>query len=221
MSSVAAGRWAPLPFSALCLIFALFAMPRFAAAAPPPPEGAQPASIDGFRAARFGMTEEELRRAIRKDFPKAGLSVATNPSEKTTVLSLTESGLLPDTGPARISYILGYRSKRLIEVNILWVSNGASASDATVVGTANNLRDYFSAQRFKAQSVVRNRKLEDGAILVFRASDEGGRMVLLLLSGSGAAARRGKSTPPPLTLQLSYIADGAHPDIFRIGKGQF
>ena len=26
---------------------------------------------------------------------------------------------------------------------------------------------------------------------------------------------------PPLTLELSYIEDPAHPDVFKIGKGQF
>ena len=26
---------------------------------------------------------------------------------------------------------------------------------------------------------------------------------------------------PPLSLELSYILDAAHPDVFRISKGQF
>jgi len=30
-----------------------------------------------------------------------------------------------------------------------------------------------------------------------------------------------KAKTPPLTLELSYIEDAAHPDVFRIGKGQF
>jgi hypothetical protein len=208
-----------------CLALLLLATAPAASAAPPAGETANPvatATIDGFRDAHFGMTEAELRRAIKKDFPRARIAVAINPSEKTTILSLTASNLLPDTGPARISYILGYQSKRLIQVNILWASNGTSAaSDDEVVASANSLRDYFSARKFKPDSVVRNQKLEGGAILVFRGSDEAGRMVVLVLIGSGAAARRGKKPPPPLTLELSYIADSAHPDIFRIGKGQF
>ena len=208
----------------LCLVLAAPAAQSEAAAAPSSAEAAKPeaAAIDGFRDAHFGMTETELRRAVDKDFPKSAVAVAVNPTEKTTILSLTAGGLLPDTGPARISYILGYQSKRLIQVNVVWVSSGTAASDAVVVGSANTLRDYFSAQKFKPQSIALNQKLGDGAILVFRGSDEERRMVLLLLNGSGAAARHGKKPPPPpLTLELSYIADSVHPDIFRIRKGQF
>jgi hypothetical protein len=195
-------------------------------AAAPPPAEAQPkpaARIEGFREAHFGMTEAELRRAIRKDFPQAvgRLRVAIHPTEKTTILSLTASNLLPDTGAARISYILGYKSKRLVQVNILWESDGKSAArDEAVVATANQLRDYFAAQNFRSDSIVRNQKLADGAILVFRASDAEGSMVALVLSGAAAAARHGKA-PPPLILELSYIKDSAHPDIYQIPKGQF
>jgi hypothetical protein len=49
-------------------------------------------------------------------------------------------------------------------------------------------------------------------------------MVLLLLSGVVASTQsEEKKEPktPPLTLELSYIEDAAHPDVFRIGKGQF
>jgi hypothetical protein len=58
---------------------------------------------------------------------------------------------------------------------------------------------------------------------VFRGSDNQKRMVLLLLSGVVASTQsEEKKEPktPPLTLELSYIEDAAHPDIFRIGKGQ-
>ena len=72
--------------------------------------------------------------------------------------------------------------------------------------------------------VIANRQLADNTIIVFRANDLQGRTVLLVLSGVAAAARtEEKKQPqaPPLTLKLSYIVDPAHPDIFRIGKGQF
>ena len=62
------------------------------------------------------------------------------------------------------------------------------------------------------------------AILVFRATDEQKRTVLLVLSGGAAAARAEDKKPPrpaPLTLELSYVEDAAHPDVFRIAKGLF
>jgi hypothetical protein len=76
----------------------------------PSPPAEPPAAIDGF------PNEEQVRQAIRKDFPTAAAKItsAVHPSEKTTVLSIGVADLLPDTGNARISYIFGYRSKKLI-----------------------------------------------------------------------------------------------------------
>jgi hypothetical protein len=192
---------------------------------PKPPAG-PPAQIEGFRKARFGMSEEQVRQAIRKDFPAATakLTIMVHPSEKTTVLSLSVADLLPHTGNARISYILGYRSKKLSQVNIVWTSDGTAAGDETVVGLANSLRDYFTSEKFKPDSVVVNHQLAADVILVFRGSDDQSRTVLLLLSGVAASARseeKKSPKPPPLTLELSYIEDPAHPDVFKIGKGQF
>lgn len=192
---------------------------------PGPPVG-PPAEIEGFRQARFGMNEEQVRQAIRKDFPAAAakLTIVVHPSEKTTVLSLSVTDLLPHTGTARISYILGYRSKKLDQVNIVWTSDGTVADDETIVAMANSLRDYFASENFKPDRVVVNHQLPDDGILVFRGSDDQNRTVLLLLSGAAGSARseeKKSPKPPPLTLELSYIEDPAHPDVFKIGKGQF
>jgi hypothetical protein len=192
---------------------------------PPSPPAGPPATIEGFRQALFGMSEEQVRQVIRKDFPAvaAKISSAIHPSEKTTVLSVTVADLLPNTGNAHVFYIFGYRSKKLIQINIVWTSEGSAASDETVVGTANSLRDYFASQNFKPDSAVANRQLAENTILVFRANDRDGRTVLLVLSGVAAAAREEKKGPRPplLTLELSYILDSAHPDVFQIAKGQF
>jgi len=185
-----------------------------------------PAAIEGFRQALFGMNEEQVRQVIRKDFPAAAAKISStiHPSEKTTVLSLVAADLLPNTGNACVSYIFGYRSKKLIQINIVWTGESTSASDETVVDIANSLRDYFASQNYKQESAVANRQLAENTILVFRANDLQGRTVLLVLSGVAAEARREEKKgprPPPLTLELSYIEDAAHPDVFRIAKGQF
>ena len=187
---------------------------------------APPTAIDGFRQARFGMNEEQVRQAIRAEFPAAAanLTSAVNPSEKTTILSLVLTDLLPHTGTAHVSYIFGYRSKKLIQVNILWSSDRSAAADEAIVATANSLRDYFASESFRSDSVVANRQLAANTILVFRANDDRKRTVLLVLSGAAATARaedKKGPRPPPLTLELSYIEDAAHPDVFKIGKGQF
>ena len=92
-----------------------------------------------------------------------------------------------------------------------------------MVGTANSLRDYFTSGNFASERIVVNRQLAENTILVFRASDGRKRTILLILSGAAASAHseEKKAPNPPLTLELSYIEDPAHPDVFRIGQGQF
>ena len=208
--------------------------PAARAAEPGPDAGAPPPAVtppvipgpvEGFRQARFGMSEAEVRQAVRRDFPAAAgrLSRTVHPREKTTVLAATVEGLLPDAGPARLFYILGYASKRLVQVNIVWSSDGRSAErDEAIVAAANALRDRFQAQHpAPPEEVVANQQLGEDAILVFRAAQPDGRMVLLLLSGVAAGRADRPPTAPPLTLQLSYIRDHRSPDIFRIGPGRF
>jgi hypothetical protein len=96
---------------------------------------------------------------------------------------------LPHTGSARVSYILGYRSKKLSQVNIVWASDGTTASDETVVGIANALRDYFTSENFKPYSIFFNHQLAANTILGFRGSDDQKRNVLLMLSGVAASVR--------------------------------
>lgn len=182
--------------------------------------------VEGFRQARFGMTEPEVRQAIRRDFPVAAgrLSRVTHPSERTTVLTITVEGLLLDAGSAQLSYILGYASKRLVQVNIAWASDGRStARDEAIVAAANTLRDHFRTQhRAPPDEVLINQQVDKNAFLVFRAAQADGRMVVLLLSGVAASGRADRTpAPPPLTLQLSYIRDRESPDIFRIERGRF
>jgi hypothetical protein len=182
---------------------------------------AQPATIEGFRGAHFGMDEQQIRQAIRRDFPGAAVTSAVNPSEKTTVLSVTVADLLPETGNARISYILGYRSKRLVQVNLLWISDRSASSDEALVGTANSLRDYFMSKSYKPERTIANRQIAEDAIVVFRTSDLNGRTILLVITGTPSASHISKQGQSPLTLELAYIEDPAHPDIFRINSGQF
>src|SRR5262249_7683996 len=159
--------------------------------------------------------------AIRREFPDARIARTVHPSEKTTVLSITVAGLLPDTGNARIYYILGYRSKTLVQVNLLWISDRSTSADEALVGAANSLRDYFISQKYKGDNPVANRQVAQNTIIVFRTTDLKGRTILLVLSGALAGALPVQQQQPPLTLELAYIENAARPDIFRIDKGQF
>src|SRR5438132_784735 len=78
--------------------------------------------VTGFRDARFGMGEPEVRAAITKSLgvKATDLTSAANPVEGTTVVTARVASLDPVPGPAQIAFIFGYSSKKLIQVNVIW-----------------------------------------------------------------------------------------------------
>lgn len=179
------------------------------------------AAIEGFRSARFGMTEAETRAAIRRDFAQAAERIASEqtPVERTQVLTVNVPDLIPDAGTARVSYILGHRSKRLIQVTILWGPPAdASARPEALVNAAEALRAHFTALAWRPGTVAGGVALADGSTLVFRGLDEKGRMAQLQILPGPPASGTG---PRPFGLRLAYVADPLNPDVFRLQRGQF
>jgi hypothetical protein len=188
-----------------------------------PSAPAEEAKVDGFRSANFGMTEAQVRQAIRKDFPTLGDKLASeaNPSEKTTVLTLHVTDLIPGTGKAKLSYIFGYNTKKLIQVNVNWIAEPKSPASAEgLVGAANLLRNYFMAGGFQPDSIIANRQMPNGYV-VFRGTDMRSHMVMLVLSGTTATPESEREKAGPIAMQLSYILDPEHPDVYQVPKGQF
>jgi hypothetical protein len=180
------------------------------------------AKVEGFRSALFGMTEAQLRQAIHKDFPGAGDKIASelNAAERTTVLMIHVPDLIPGTGKARVSYIIGYATKKLIQVNVNWAAEPKStAGTESLVGAANLLRNYFLAGGYRSDTIVANQQMPNGYV-VFRGLDVHSRMVILVLTGATATPPADEKAPP-VGLQLSYILDPEHPDVYQVPKGQF
>ncbi|HET6197338.1 MAG TPA: hypothetical protein VFE12_16370, partial [Acetobacteraceae bacterium] len=87
------------------------------------------------------MTEPQVKSAISKDF-KLGpdkIKDEENLAERTRALSIVVSDLLEGAGAAKVAYIFGYSTKKLIQVNVLWGTAIAGAltlaGDVTVDGT--------------------------------------------------------------------------------------
>ena len=73
--------------------------------------------VEGFRSAKFGNSEAEVRRAIQVDFNIKDTAIAkeTNPVERTTILTISANDILPEVGMVRVHYILGFTSKKLFQ----------------------------------------------------------------------------------------------------------
>jgi hypothetical protein len=184
---------------------------------------AQPGDVHGFRSAKFGLDEKAVRAAIEADFSLAGKAVRVeeNALEKTTALIIEVPALEPG-GKAQVAYILGYQSKKLIQVNVIWgapVNPAASADQLT--GAAVLLRNYFAEQPFPADRRLQDQRLPDGSALFFQGVDPQGRQVSLILFTGSASAKAGEKPSPVYSLRLSYMADPRTPDVYRLKAGSF
>jgi hypothetical protein len=180
------------------------------------------AVVNGFRSAQFGMNERDLIKAIRGDFGigKKQVSRQIHPNEKTITLGISVSKLLPESGDAKVFYILGYKSKRLIHINVIWgrpVMKNPNAE--AVVATANQLRNHFMQKKYQKEGFALNAQLGEGVILVFQGKDRKGRAARLLLSNPKSEGD--KKAGENIALTLSYIEKPEDPDVFRIKEGDF
>jgi hypothetical protein len=199
--------------------------PPEATGTPPAAEPVEHANVEGFRSARWGMDAAQVKAAIYKDFGIAAEKVKTeeNAAERTAVLSVTVNDLLEGAGPARVSYVLGFKTKKLIQVTILWGTPvDPQAQPSKIVTAANQLRQLFLDSGYQPETVVTNARMSDGTILVFQGQDADRHTTVLRLASAPAPAKGSKTEGTgSVVLSLSYTQDSRNPDIFRLKKGQF
>ncbi len=180
------------------------------------------AKVDGFRSAKFGMEMKKVKDAILKDFGlyENKIDAITHPSEQTQSLGITIDKLLPQSGKTRVVYVFGYKSKKLMQVNILVghpVDTDITAQQ--VVDSGNLLGSHFFKKQYQEDGLVAHARLNDGSVLIFRGKDKKGRMALLRLSNP--QPNKGKKEDPKITLSLSYIEKPEQPDAFKLQENDF
>jgi len=205
------------------IIFCVVLFSTMAGAAKTSDKGASQewAVIDGFWSAKFGYKEGDVLRAIKKDFKinKNSVSRVINHQEKTVTLGIDVKDLLAGSGPSKIFYIFGYKSKRLIHVNVTWGRPiQKKFNPEAVVSTANQLRNYFAQKKYQKNGFALNAQLGEGVILVFQGKDQKGRAARLLLSNP---KNKDGEAGENITLTLAYIEKPEDPDVFKIKDGDF
>jgi hypothetical protein len=168
-----------------------------------------PAVVEGFRSATFGMDENAVRRAIHADFQLSGNEIARwrNDLEQTTVLSVTVPDLIPDAGTVVVSYVLG-RSGRLIQVTLLWGSEGPAATRTDMEAAAALLIAALDERGFEPEVTGAPVAFADGSNLLYYARDEAG-------GGVALSALPSANPDAAAIMRLAYTADLDNPDVFR------
>ena len=186
------------------------------------------ASINGLRSARFGMTEQEVRRSIETDFPGSAHKThkQIHPLEHTIVLNVPVDNFLDGSGLARVIYIFGYESKKLAQINVVWNRKNNNENIQKLTALLFALKDYFLKVKFSPESIVIDKALPNGSVLGFRGIDSKGSMVTVVGEGLspviGEDGKPRKTQAKTVMLTLSYIKDPQSPDVykFEIEKGK-
>jgi hypothetical protein len=182
------------------------------------------AQVTGFRSAKFDMDEKKVMRSIGKDFKisRSKVKRSVHPVEKTTNLEITVPKLMAAGGNAKIGYLLGMRSKKLMQINVIWgLGADKNATTNEVVAVANLLRTHFIKKRYQEKHYLVNGQLNENTLVVFRGTDKKGRMILLVLTTQPHKDGEDKNTPKKAQLILSYKLNPGEPDVLTIKDGDF
>lgn len=196
---------------------------------PPPPAGAQGilsnpvAKVDGFRSAKFGMTEGEVKNSIASDFGIKGNAIREQPNvgERTKALLIKVPDVLPGGGTAEVSYVFGYHTKKLIQVSVSWSkATDEKMTPEQLFSNSSVLRGYFMGEGFKPETVATNMPI-NGGLLMFRGSDAKDHTAMLILQGTFSEGENKQRILTPASLLLFYIEDPKAPDVYRLPRGSF
>jgi hypothetical protein len=187
--------------------------------------------VSGFRDARFGMTEAEVRAVVTKSLgvKAADMKVTPNPTEGTSLLVVRVESLDPGPGPATITYIFGHKSKKLAQVNVVWGEEGASnpPDPNAIIGTGTRLERYFQGFSWRKDTTRVGIPVGENTVVLFAGEDEKKGAVRLVVDGiKYQLNREGSQTTSPdpkgaAKLIINYIADRDNPDIATIERGKF
>jgi len=196
---------------------------------PAPPAGAQgvlsnpTAQVEGFRSAKFGMTEAEVKKAIATDFGIKGNAIHEQPNagERTKALLVKVPEVLPGGGTAEVSYIFGYHTKKLIQVSVSWSkATDPKMTPEQLFSNSSVLRAYFMSEGFKPETIATNMPI-GGGLLMFRGSDAKDHTAMLIMQGTFTEGDHKQRVLTPTSLLLFYIEDTKEPDVYRLPRGSF
>jgi hypothetical protein len=168
--------------------------------------------IAGFRSARFGMNEDEVRAAVAHDFKDYAtlLQPARHPDPRYSMLVLPLPSLEPGPGAAGVTYLFAGAEHKLVQVNVLWSTGDKPAeADRTRIVTAGvQLADFFRALRWRPDAATMGVPLGANGLVLFSGIDPHKAMVEVTVTGVALRGRDGKVAPVegPAKLRVAYMS---------------
>jgi hypothetical protein len=139
--------------------------------------------VTGFREARFGMTEQQVRLSAKSSFGVGDgeMTLSTDTNGGNTKLVVHVRTLEPGLGEGRIVYLFGYKQHKLVQVNVVWgLDTNPPLNNIGMIAGAVRLQRYFSGFAWATRSVRTAVPIDDRAILLFSGADAGNGAVFLV-----------------------------------------
>jgi hypothetical protein len=173
--------------------------------------------IAGFRSARFGMTEAEVRAAIARDFPSSAVAIEVREATATTprFLAVPLIRLNPGPTPATVAY--AFAAGRLAQIDVTWLAPGEATSTQRegLLVAGERLRGFFEKRPDQPAIVVKAGVLGPNSLLLYGARDRNGASVEAVIEGVAFDRLvEGRTTPSPpphgaAALRISYRSPAA------------
>lgn len=168
--------------------------------------------ITGFRSARFGMNEDQVRAAAARDFKDhaALMQPARHPDPRYSLLVLPLPSLEPGPGAAGVTYIFAAREHKLVQVNVMWSTDKPGDADRARMSTAGmQLAEYFRALGWRPDAATMGVPLGPNGLVLFSGIDAHKAMVEVSVTGVSLRGRDGNVIPAegPVKLRVAYMSD--------------
>jgi hypothetical protein len=193
-------------------------------------EGALPRyDVAGFRDARFGMAEPEVRQSARTTFgvDDDRMTPTADPVSGAAKLIVHVQDLEPGLGEGRVEYLFGHAHHRLFQVDVVWgLDTNPPLSNYALLAGALRLQRYFLGFGWALRSVQTGILLDERAILLFSGVDGRNRAVTVTLENVRYERVSGNirlvpEASVPTILTVSYRDEGRAGDVDRITRGEF
>lgn len=193
----------------------------------------EPYVNQGYGNARWGMTREQVRAVLARDYPQAlaNLREEDDPVTRTSAMALVLPALAPGPGPATISYVFGAANGTLVAVHLVWSVEGnpAPAQRQQVLQGATALAGELVGYQWPPFSTTRGLLQGPGAMILFAGRDPQGSAVEIRVEGMALAVEQPYGKPPqqrpapagPARLRQSFVASVDQADIYKIPAGAF
>jgi hypothetical protein len=197
---------------AMSMLFALGPDAVHAQTVPAAPAAGPLHEISGFRSARFGMNEDQVRAAVARDFKDQAtlLQPARHPDARYSVLVLPLPSLEPGPGAAGVTYIFAAQEHKLVQVNVLWsTTDKPGDADRARMWTAGmQLTNYFRTLGWRPDAATMGVPLGANGLVLFSGIDPHRAMVEVSVTGVSLRGAEGKVAPVegPVKLRVAYLS---------------